>query len=72
MAKYSYLRNESGQIDNPFSKGEALANYADTFFPSMREYYSRSEVLRDRFGERDSGRGGREQGPSSDPLLSKV
>ena len=71
MAKYSYLRNEMGQFDNPFSKGEVWSNVLDTFFPSAKQYYSRQEVLKEKFSYlNSSGKRGHSSHEDSQRFLS--
>ncbi len=43
--KYSYLRNEQNQFDNPFNLGSISANLKDGLFSNNFMFYTRNEVL---------------------------
>jgi hypothetical protein len=44
-SKYTYFRNESGDFDNPFCRGDPWSNIMDTLSPYKQHFYSRLEVL---------------------------
>lgn len=49
LKKYAYLKNETGSLDNPFSKGGMLENLLDILNPSTKAFYFRREVLQEKY-----------------------
>lgn len=65
MQKYAYLRNELGSLDNPFSKGSVWDNFFDILNPSSKPFYSRREVLADKYAV------GEKADPSKQKLMAE-
>jgi hypothetical protein len=68
-ARYAYLKSDQKMFDNPFDLGNPWANIMDGLFPSATSFYSREEVLRQRFGGRSMNR---DASPNSNPNSQEV
>lgn len=47
--KYPYLYDDSHEFHNPFDAGTPFGNILEVIFPDTKSYYSRDEVIRDRY-----------------------
>lgn len=44
-SKYTYLKNQDGQFENPFCRGDPWLNIFDTLFPYPNHFFSRDDVV---------------------------
>lgn len=49
-AKYTYLKDQYSDFDNPFDKGSMCANFTDGLFPPLNPCYSRVSAVERRKG----------------------
>lgn len=47
--KYTYMYDEKQNFSNPFDSGTPLGNVLEVLFPDTKSFYSREEVVRDRY-----------------------
>lgn len=47
--KYGYLYDEKQEFNNPFDCGTPFGNFLEVIFPDTKSFFSRDEVIRDRF-----------------------
>lgn len=49
LKKYKYLQDDKGEYNNPFDTHSRLGNFLEVLAPDAKSYYSREEVLQERF-----------------------